>query len=334
MTKQACIRRLLSTVLIAVALSATTAFAPQALAKDEPWFKYESRHFVAHSNASKKKSTRIVEELELFRAAVLGVSGWRMPEGGPKAEILIVRNRGDFSDITPESQLSYVAMHHGGRYLFAINAEKFDLWIQEGIRHHYTHAMFSQMSFPYPVWYQEGFSRLVSMIEFRDRNRAFTIGAFPGGCRRRTGVSLEDEDLNALISGEWEKTEMREGPACERFLQSTLLAHYVTLGNDFANIARLHRYFGLMGSGQPSLAAFTAAFGMDANQLFEQELETYSDRMFVLVVDLDLDKATTDIERTPSDEAERQALIAEIKSLEVPFRIQDHLADLIATQKR
>ena len=320
--------------LVALALLVTVASSQHALAADEPWRKYESQHFVVHSNASKKKTRKILEELELYRAAVLQVSAWRIPPTAPKADVLIVRNRFDFADVTPEPQLSYVAMPSRGRHVFVINEDKFDLWIQEGVRHHYAHSLFNQLSFPYPVWYQEGFARLVSMIEFRKRNTAFTIGAFPGGCRRRSGVGLEDEDVNRLISGEWEIGELREGPACERFLQSTMLAHYVTLGDDFANIPKLFRYFGMINAGQDSLSAFTAAFGMDPNELFAERVDGYGERLFVLVVDFEMDKINLDIEESTSDPAVVQTLMDEIRSLDVPFRTSDHLKDLIDTRRQ
>ena len=311
------------------------AAAPQqAEARDYPFKRYESRHFVVHSNASAKKTRKIVEEFELFRAAVLQVSAWRIPETAPKADVLIVRNRREFADVSPEPQLSYVGMAHGGRHLVVINEGNFNLWIREDIKHHYTHSLFNQMSFPYPVWYQEGFSRLVSMIQFRKKNTAFTIGEFPGGCRRRSGVSLEDEDINRLISGEWENEKLRQGPACERYLQSAMLAHYVTLGEDFANYAKLNRYFALMNSGQPSLPAFTQAFGMDPNQLFAARVDSYGERLFVVVVDFEMDKIFLDIEESDSDTAVVQALMAEIRSLEVQFRTQDHLKELIETRRQ
>ena len=306
----------------------------QAEARDYPFKRYESGHFVVHSNASAKKTRKIVQELELFRAAVLQVSAWRIADTAPKAEVLVVRSRGDFAAVSPEAQLSYVGMASGDRHVFAINEDNFDLWIQEGVRHHYTHSLFNQLSFPYPVWYQEGFSRLVSMIQFRKKNTAFTIGEFPGGCRRRSGVSLEDEDIDRLISGAWELEELREGPACERYLQSAMLAHYVTLGEDFGNIPKLFKYFGLMNTGQPSLAAFTEAFGMTPNELFANRVDAYSERLFVVVVDFEMDKINLDIQESDSDTAEVNALMEEIRALEVPFRTHDHLKDLIDTRRQ
>ena len=45
------------------------AAAPhQAEAREYPFKRYESRHFVVHSNTSAKKTRKVVEEFELFRA--------------------------------------------------------------------------------------------------------------------------------------------------------------------------------------------------------------------------------------------------------------------------
>ncbi len=62
---------------------------PACYAAERDWFKYENAYFEAYSDAREKKVRELLDDLENFRAAVLQVGNFKVPDGAPKTEVMI-----------------------------------------------------------------------------------------------------------------------------------------------------------------------------------------------------------------------------------------------------
>lgn len=291
--------------------------AQAGIGKEYPWSRYESTYFVANSNASEKKTLAILNNLELFRSAVVQVANLRVPETAAKTEILIVGTKKEFATLRTGKNVGGFALQLGERFLIVIPSSGSSSWAKTTIRHEYSHVLLGYRGFPYPQWYNEGFAELVSTIRFRNRASAFVFGEAPDGIKY---VSRSDLDWNTLISEGFDIHSMSNLDAGGAYLQAWLLTHYVTLGNNFGNTNKLLSYFQQIGNGEPSLAAFEQAFGMDGNELWRQELRPYSRRLFSLAYDFNSDTLEADFQRSDSDATAVNSLLGQLRARAASFK--------------
>lgn len=285
--------------------------AQAAECKEKPWLRYESTYFIANSNASQKRTIGILTNLELFRAAVLQVANLRVPEDAVKTEVLIVNSKKEFATLTQGSYVAGFTLKQGDHFLIVMPASGESSWAKTVVRHEYCHVLLGYRNFQYPQWYNEGFAELVSTMSFRKKNTAYTFGEPPPRIEFTSGDNL---DWNTLISDGFDVHSMRADRASSAYLQSWLLTHYVTLGDDFGNTPKLLEYFRLIDTGQPSLSAFEQAFGMDGNKLWIRELRPYSKRLFFLLYDFRSDVLHIDFQRRNSDVAAVESLIDDLRA--------------------
>ena len=285
--------------------------AQAAVCKERPWYRYESTYFVANSNASEKKTLAILTNLELFRAAVLQVANLRVPESAVKTEILIVRSKKEFTALAGGRNSAGFALHNGRQFLIVMPSSGPSSWAKTVVRHEYSHVLLGYRNFQYPQWYNEGFAELLSTIRFRNKNTEYVFGEAPTRIEYATGG---DFDWNTLISEGFDIHSMSGMKASGAYKQSWLLAHYVTLGDDFGNRPKLLNYFQMIAGGEPSLPAFERAFGMDGNDLWTRELRPYSKRLFSLVYNFGSVTLHTDFQRSDSDTAAVESLLDQLRT--------------------
>ena len=266
--------------------------------KEQSWYRYESTYFIANSNASHKKTLAILTNLEMFRAAVSQVANLRVPDSAAKTEVLILRTKKEFDALGRGWNVGGFTAQHEGRFLIVMPAAFYKTRAMRLIRHEYSHVLLGHKDFPFPKWYDEGFAELVSTLRFREKNTAFIFGEPPPGIAFADGDAF---DWNTLISEGWENHTMPPRLVHTAYMQSWLLTHYVTLGNDFNNTPKLRQYFGLIKAGQSSLPAFEQAFGMDGNEIWRWKLKSYNQRLFALVYDFRSHDLQTGFQRIDSD---------------------------------
>lgn len=297
------IRALASAGLLLVLITQT------AVSKEQAWHRYESTYLIANSNASHRKTLAILKELELFRAAAVQVLNLQVPESAEKTEVLILKTFKEFRKLRP-ANVGGFAMRHNGRFLIVMPASGDLDWAKELVRHEYSHVLLGYSNLRYPQWYNEGFAELVSTVNFRNKNTAFTLGEPPAGIKYASGNNF---NWNTLISEGFDHS-MHRSKVSSAYAQSWLLTHYVTLGEDFSNTPKLHEYLRLINAGQPSLPAFEQAFGMNGKVLWTRKLKSYSKRLFYLVYDFSPSALHTDFESSGSDAAKVESLLDHLKA--------------------
>jgi len=269
-----------------------------AVCKEHSWYRYESPYFIANSNASHKTTLAILTRLEMFRVAVSQVANLRVPASAVKTEVLILRTRKEFKELGRGRNTGAYAVQHDGKFLIVMPASGDRSMQMQIICHEYSHVLLGYSKFDFPRWYNEGFAELSSTIRFIDKDTAFTFGEPPPGLAY---ASDNHFDWNTLISEGWDNSSLRAQEVHNAYMESWLLAHYVTLGDDFKNTPKLHQYFELIEAGQSSLDAFEQAFGMDGNELWVRKLRRYNERLFALVYDFRTNDLHTDFQRSDSD---------------------------------
>ena len=157
-------RRFHSRVIRPLVLVLPAMATQSGVCKEPSWHQYESTNFIANSSASEKKTLAMLENLEMFRAAVLQVANLRVPEFAPKTEVLIFRTKKEFAALEPGKNVAGYALYHDGRFLIVMRASGRKAWATQLIRHEYSHILLGYKEFPYPRWYNEGFAELMSTI--------------------------------------------------------------------------------------------------------------------------------------------------------------------------
>lgn len=71
--------------------------APISAAQETEWSRYENNFFVAYSNASTYQASKILEDLEHFRAAALLLPGIELPNDALKTLVIIPATIAEFS---------------------------------------------------------------------------------------------------------------------------------------------------------------------------------------------------------------------------------------------
>jgi hypothetical protein len=252
----------------------TLVFCVSGSAGDEPWGRYENRHFVAFSNAPAKKALGLLEGLESFRGAFLQVGNVEIPADAPKTKVLILANKKEFQKLASNKLHAGFAASDGRTTVIVMPGDGDKGWARTVIRHEYGHALLRFKKFNYPSWYEEGFAELVSSTEVVNKGQSFTIGQPPDRARHN-GPPLYDWD--ELVSDEFNPhaiTNRELGSSA--YSQAWLLAHYATLGNELKNAQLLQKYFNRLKDGESQGVAFEESFGAPASQLWLSQLKAYT----------------------------------------------------------
>ncbi|MBL8201639.1 MAG: hypothetical protein JNK40_11745 [Chromatiales bacterium] len=244
---------------------------------DDPWVRYENRHFVAYSDAPERKARALLAELETFRAAFLQVGSITTPADAPKAIVLVTATKKKFQSVAGNPLIAGFATSDGQTPLMVMPAQGDAEVAQETIRHEYGHTLLRYKGYDYPAWYQEGFAELVAAMELVDEGRSFRLGRAP---LRLKGGGPPVFDWRVLLSDGFNPHELKDPRSgSSAYSQAWLLAHYATLGDNLKNTAKLQAYFDRLRADEPSEAAFEAAFGVEIDSLWTATLMPYMKRM-------------------------------------------------------
>ena len=233
---------------------------------DEPWLEIQSEHFVITTDMDRKKAEELAVNLELFRAAVLRLTGSSDRSAKIPTRVFFFREtssfrpfrvrRGYLGYFNPRLRENFVAIVDDRRY-----------GTTEILRHEYVHFLMSNGSRRvYPKWYREGFAELLSTTQRTGAH--ITVGMIPEASvkdlarfvRRRGWVPIR----YVLECDGWKK-----GCPPTFYSQSWALLHYLTRTVEHAG--RLGRsvqtYLDELESGATVDEACQAGFGMSPDAL-------------------------------------------------------------------
>lgn len=260
---------------LSMTLLALLLCTSQAAFAEREWYRYENAHFEAFSDDSRSNALRTLEELELFRAAVVQVANIKVPDGEPKVRVVIFASAAEFQSLIGSIYIGGVTTTIDGVPYLVVSDQRAPQWEERLARHEYAHVLLGYKRFPYPGWFSEGFAELVSTTTFRNRNREFSLGKPPGRQKYTNLTPHWDE----LLSSDFNMHGISDrGDRSDVYLFSWVLAHHFMVADNFGNTDKLVAYLTGLAQGQDSLAAFSAAVGEPAEQYCNKVLREYTKR--------------------------------------------------------
>lgn len=281
---------------------------PGGPAEAADWRRYDNGPLIAWSDAGRRRTRALLEELEYFRAAVLQVTNVKPPADAPAVRVLVMADKRHFERLTSSRNVAGFMLSLPAYPVIVMPVRQGSrTWREIVIRHEYAHVLLSYASFEYPRWYNEGMAEMLSTLEIVDGQNAFIIGALTprliGHFRWKGNGQAKLEfsyDWDQLI-GEGFVPHATRTDGSSAYAQAWLLAHYTSFGDDFANAYRLQDYFNRLGAGEASLAAFEAAFGALPSALYEDALLPYSRAMPTYTLPFDTDRLRLEFRESDTD---------------------------------
>ncbi len=248
-------------------------------ARDE-WRYVRTENFEMLSQASEKKTRKIVVELEQFRASF--VSTFRLrPAHEPRVTVILFDSDRRFTPYKPiyQGQPKEVSGYFIGGDDETVIALNLDVELDEDsspaetIFHEYVHLLLHTRGLKLPTWLNEGLAELFSTFQVNGNTVEYG---------RTKQLYVDVLNLTALMPlgqlmavTEQSKDYNEEERAGMFYAQSWALTHFLVCGEDRTNSAKLARFLATVETapGGPE-AAFREAFGGSFDKL-EQQLRSY-----------------------------------------------------------
>lgn len=252
-------------------------------ASEGSWVRYENDYFEAYSDIPSAEALQLLEDLEIFRAAMVSFDGSRVPEGSVRTRVIVFASKEDFSNATGHSLVEAFTLGIEGVPHIVMAAEGKPEWSSTTLRHEFVHVLQGYAGGELPWWYLEGYAECMSAMEFRNRNSEFVVGRSTMRSRSKRSfvpwndLIAEDFSLASVASAE-------QGSSA--YFQAGLLVRYMLVGDEQSHYLRLVEYLELVEGGEPSASAFEAAFGEPADELakrvYRQRRQSIKPRTFSL----------------------------------------------------
>jgi tetratricopeptide (TPR) repeat protein len=258
------VRQFAAILLLAVSGCATAG------ALDQKWIEVSTSNFTIYSSLDERDARMLLEDIELFRAALLRMSRLRDTAPRVPTEIYAFKSSADYAPFrpfagvvgyfTPGLRANWVAMDVGASSRLA----------RAVLYHEYTHFLLrNEGRRAYPMWFDEGFAELLGSVDVF--GAMVRIGAVPS---HRLQALLYPQKLpysrviRAQTYREWKGYEIELF-----YTQSWLLSHYLILGQGgpgatFAK--KMDRYLDQVQHHVDEEQAFREAFGIEVGDLEER----------------------------------------------------------------
>jgi tetratricopeptide (TPR) repeat protein len=220
------------------------------------WIVAETPHFRIHSDGGERAVRERAATLEDFHALLEMLTGRKVPGDAPKLDIYEVGSRAQLLTIVPTIGADVGGFYHaswGG--IAAVVLRGSALRTEDVLLHEYAHHfMFQVGAAALPAWYVEGFAEYMMTARFTDDRIEFGLADPLRMGWLGNGVWLP---ADRLLTGTCATLKRDE---CAMFYaQSWLLTHHMFRAEGMRD--RLKDYLGRVASGEPSLAAWSAAVG-------------------------------------------------------------------------
>ena len=279
-------------------------------AADRGWIEISSKNFSVFTSMKQPDARELLENLELFRAALLKVTKLRDTRPRIPTEIYAFEQSSDYDQFRPAR---YAAGHFTSTLrgnLVVLSTGKDSLSARVIVYHEYTHFLVhNEARGRYPRWFDEGFAELLSSVDVL--GTMVRIGAVPpySASWLRYGTKLPY--ARVIRAPDFEGWSDKEVGAY--YAQAWLLVHYLVLGQHFDDFPeRLERYRQRADRTGDDEQAFSEAFGIDVHELADR-LKQYATQIptFGLPRSGLAPESVTTARDVPSDEiAERLGWLA------------------------
>ena len=252
--------------LIAILLLALAGCAgPVAL--DRKWIEVSSKNFSIYSTMSETDARSLLEDLELFRAALLVVTRLRDVPPHVPTEIYAFQASNDYRQFRPmPGAVGHFVPGLRGN-LVGLSAGENGILARAVLYHEYTHFLLhNEGRGYYPLWFDEGFAEMLSSVDVL--GKLVRIGAVPQ--HRMQALTMLRKIAYSRVIGAHTFQGWRDYDMEMFYAQSWLLVHYLILGQGGRFTPRLDRYLDRVAQGGDDQRAFEDAFGIEVSELDER----------------------------------------------------------------
>ena len=256
--------------------------------------------------------SRLLDELENFRAATIQVLNLQIPENYARTQVIIFESNNDFDEVAPiEYVAAYATTIRGVPHI--VMPRGGDSRTRESVvRHEFAHVLLHYNGFEYPWWFSEGFAEFMSSVDFRKRNTEFRLGAPPLRASSYYGSTM---DWNVLISdGGNSDDEITLQKLSNAYLQSWLLVHHMLLGHELRHVTELAQYFYYTANGEPTHVAFEKAFGVTSQEMGGPLMNSKSTRVDIYTFEFTSSLRDNDFVQSEMSADDVASLLANLRS--------------------
>lgn len=268
-------RRLSGVLLLALVASLPWSVEAQDRLIKQDWWLLESEHFTVVTNTLGQTPDGIIEDLELFRAVVLAITGIKKAEDKLPTRAVVFKSLGEFNRIAKMPNIvGYMRPTLRGNRMVS-GGGSLSLDQRHVMFHEYVHHLLrSASSVNYTSWYDEGLADMLATVYEKDGR--IVIGA-ESRARMKTlknnpmRVSLERIVNNDDLSS-WHPYHVSYF-----YAMSWALINYLNVGHLSGapnRLEHLENYLALTQKGTERSQAFFEAFGMTPRAM-ERELNKY-----------------------------------------------------------
>jgi tetratricopeptide (TPR) repeat protein len=250
--------------ILAVLLGIAAAGCASAPVSELGWIEARSANFSLYTTLGEPDARELLQNLELFRAAILVMTKVRSLHPHVPTEIYAFRSQSDYRPFEPFAdsagffhatlRANFVALSAGA------NAEQ----ARAILYHEYTHFVLqNEGSTHYPLWFEEGFAELLSSLDVRGANVRIGVPPAIRVASLQYGAAVSYARVLGARSYEgWGPEDLEMF-----YAQSWLLVHHLVLGGGKGVASQLLRYVEKVEHRVPEQQAFREAFGIEVADL-------------------------------------------------------------------
>lgn len=239
------------------------------------WLRICSPHFTVFSNASERKTRRMVEDLERLAQTMLHILPGTKTAPSQENIFFVFRSGSDFEDYLPvrfDKQLvAGFHMDSAEGSFSAANAKAWDDY-RHTLYHEYLHEFLRRNYRPLPAWLNEGMPEYFSTFRFDGEVAEIgrPVETYVRLLRSRPWLTIDE--LLAVRSAVHESSDAQ---TLLFYAESWATVHRLMLGKP-QRTSELMRYVGLLQSGVEPDQAFSQAFSCDSGVLLHEVREHVS----------------------------------------------------------
>lgn len=243
------------------------------------WIEVRSENFSTYTTLAEPEARRLLENLELFRAALLAVTKLRDAPPRVPTEIYAFQSTNDYAPFRPQRGVPGYFVPGLRANWVALDAGENGILARAILYHEYTHfLMNNEGRLHYPHWFSEGFADVLSSVHVM--GAMVQIGSVPAHRHMWFLYGLPmlpyERVIRAQSPAHWANNDVGL-----YYAQAWLLAHYLTLGRmgqGGSLTTQMERYLERIDQHVDKEQAFLDAFGIDFDGL-DTKLEKYLDEI-------------------------------------------------------